>query len=288
MAAAGFDRCGVVEAKTFYNAKQKFQEWLDQGYAEANDYLKRNIDMRFDQRLILEGARTIIVGAVCYKNDTSMGFGDFDGPKIASFARSRDYHKSLKEMLFGVAAELGLSERNIAFKVTADSAPVAEKTLAKAAGIGWIGRNSLINVPHIGSFVQLGELIVAEECDSYSKPFEGNLCYRCNRCVLRCPTGAIRPEGGIDARLCIANRTIEERTTEGFDTHGWLFGCDECQSCCPYNIDSPMYGNERFTPLFDPRDYTEEFWRTLPDEEFAERFGQTALQRALYQKRKKA
>ncbi len=278
MAAAGFDVWGVVPAVELSDAKRRFVEWLEDGNAYRLDYLERNIDKRFSAALLHPGTKSVIVGAVGYKNRISEGYDDGFDAKVASYALSVDYHTSLREMFREVALGLGFSAPK-SVKICVDSAPLAEKTLARAAGIGWIGRNSLIISPLIGSFMVLGELLLPEECDEYSEPLTESGCVGCGRCLLRCPTGAINPGGGINTTLCLSNRTVERASDESFDTHGWVFGCDECQTCCPHNASAPLYRNPRFEPTLNPLDYDADFWATLTPEEAESRFGTTPLMR---------
>ena len=279
MASAGFDAWGVVRAEELSDAKARFESWLSAGNAPTLHYLHRNTDKRFDASLLLEGARSIVVGAVSYKNEFSGGYmADFDA-RIASYALAPDYHTVVKDMLRGVATGLGISDRKAA-KICVDSTPLAEKTLAQLAGIGWVGRNSLIINPQLGSFMVLGALVLTEECDTYSSPYEGDGCVGCGRCLLRCPTGAINPNRTINTTLCISNRTVEPSAESGpFDTHGWVFGCDECQSCCPHNATAPLHTNPRFDRLFTPPDYNRTFWDNLTPEEGKTLFANTPLVR---------
>lgn len=278
MLAVGFDAWGVVRADELSDAKARFEEWMREGNAYQLDYLSRNVEKRFSPALLHQGTRSVIVGAVGYKNRISEGYEAGFDAKVASYALSRDYHNSLREMLREVALGLGYTDHR-SVKICVDSAPLAEKSLARLAGIGWVGRNSLIVSPSLGTFMLLGELLVPDECDEYSEPFEGSGCVGCGRCLLRCPTGAILPKGGINTALCISNRTIEKASSEPFDTHGWVFGCDECQSCCPHNEAAPLWRNPRFEPTFNPLDFDREFWATLTPEEAESRFGTTPLMR---------
>lgn len=278
MAAAGFDAWGVVCAEELSDAKARFVRWLEEGCAYGLDYLARNVDKRFDGRLLHPGTRSIIVGAVSYKNRFSQGYEpDFDA-RIASYATAEDYHTTLREMLREVAVGLGFEDPK-SVKICVDSVPLAEKSLAQRAGIGWIGRNSLIISPELGSFMVLGALLVPEESEEYSEPYVGDGCVGCGRCLLRCPTGAIRPDRSINTALCISNRTIEIASAERFDTHGWVFGCDECQTCCPHNATTPLYRNPRFAPRVTPTDYDSNFWAKLTPEEGKTLFEGTPLVR---------
>lgn len=279
MALAGFDAWGVVRVEKLSDAKERFEEWLAEGNAPDLGYLHRNIDKRFDASLLLEGARSVVVGAVSYKNGFSMGYEADCNTRIASYALAPDYHTMLKDMLRTVAAGLGISDRK-AVKICVDSTPLAEKTLARLAGIGWIGRNSLIISPRLGSFIVLGALVLTEECDSYSAPYEEDGCIGCGRCLLRCPTGAISPNRAINTTLCISNRTVELGSKgANFDTHGWIFGCDECQTCCPHNATAPLHVNPRFDTLINPTDYDSTFWANITPEEGKTLFEGTPLVR---------
>lgn len=278
MAAAGFDAWGVVRAEELSDAKAHFEEWLSSGGDYRLDYLRRNIEKRFDARELLTDAKSIIVGAVSYKNRFSEGYEPNFNARIASYALSEDYHTTLRNMLRKVAVGLGFKEPK-GIKICVDSVPLAEKSLAVRAGIGWQGRNSLVISPLLGSFMVLCALVIPEECDEYSEPFEDDGCVGCGRCLLRCPTGAIAPNRTIKTALCISNRTIEVSNDEPFDTRGWVFGCDECQTCCPHNESAPLFRNPLFAPRLNPTDYDRAFWDNLTPEEGKKLFGSTPITR---------
>ena len=123
-----------------------------------------------------------------------------------------------------------------------DTAPLAEKQLAVEAGLGWIGRQSLLVMPDLGSYVVLGELLLTDQTDRYDTPYAGSGCGACRRCVEHCPTGAIVSDRVVDTNRCIACHTIERQPAAEVTLDGWIFGCDACQSCCPYNRLSPRPG----------------------------------------------
>jgi epoxyqueuosine reductase len=268
MIGEGFDLCGITPVRVFADQRAFYEGWLERGYGGSLDYMKRNVDKRFDAGLLVPGARSIIVCGVSYKNDTSMGYGESCVPKIASYARAADYHTTIKSMLRAAAAKLEEQYGAFGWRAFTDSAPVLEKRAAAEAGLGWIGRNTLLVSPRFGSFVLLGELIIDCEVDVYDTPLAGAGCGNCSRCTDACPNNALTSEG-IDTRKCIACMTIEKGDTpDSASTHGWLFGCDECQSVCPHNASAPMYSNPLFAPLFDPREITIEDWQAQAPEQF--------------------
>lgn len=280
-AEVGFDRCGVASVRHLASGEERFRRWLDEGHHSSLDYLTRNIEKRFDPAKLVEGARTVVVCAVSYKNAISAGYAEDWRTKIASYACNRDYHTTLKELLWELLRRLKTLSPAVEGRAFVDSAPVAEKAWAVEAGLGWIGRQSLLITPDFGSFVHLGELIITEEMDSYDEPLKGVGCGACRRCVEACPTGAIladRP--AIDTARCIACHTIEREPATEIDLNGWIFGCDGCQQVCPYNHRAPMHRHQGFDPLFDPRTLSPEAWHAMTEEEFHDRFAQTPMTRS--------
>jgi epoxyqueuosine reductase len=289
--SAGFDLCGITSCRHFAENEHYFREWLSAGYGADLGYLERNIDKRFDVAQLFEGAKSIIVCAVNYKSPRSLGYPTDSNTKVASYACNCDYHTTLKEMLSQLYSSLKEVCPDLRARAFTDSAPLLEKQLAVEAGLGWIGRQSLLITPEFGSFVLLAELVVDQEVDCYDTPFEGSRCGECLRCVEACPNSAILPTKCIDARRCISRLTIENEpsvTDEKIVLNGWIFGCDECQSCCPHNRATPYATNPNFYPaLFDPAAISAEQWLTMADNEFVDRFGSTPLMRSGLQRLQK-
>lgn len=279
-AQAGFDLCGVAPCRHLAANEARFRRWLGQGYQSSLAYLERHTEKRFDPARLVEGARTAVVCAVAYKNRTSDGYPATCRTKIASYACTTDYHTTIRNMLRGMLQALKAAHPGLEGRAFVDTAPLAEKQLAVEAGLGWIGRQSLLVTPQFGSFVLLGELLLNDETDAYDTPFEGSRCGSCRACIEHCPTGAILDERMIDTGRCIACHTIEREPDTGVDLDGWIFGCDACQSCCPYNRRAPQHRNPAFDTLFDPAELDAEAWRALDERQFTDCFGTTPLTRS--------
>lgn len=276
----GFDACGVTPCRHLAQNEKWFRDWLGQGMHSSLEYLGRNLDTRFDTRRLVEGAQTVVVCAVSYKNHTSEGYPANAQTKIASYACARDYHPTIKGMLTTLFNALRVEYPQLTGRAFTDTAPLLEKQLAVEAGLGWIGRQSLLVTPRHGSYVLLGELVLTEAADCYDTPFEGSRCGRCHNCIESCPTGAIVSPKVIDTARCIACHTIEREPHTHIDLDGWIFGCDRCQSCCPYNQKAPLHTNPLFDPLIDPSQLDATTWRAMSAEEFSERFSATPLPRS--------
>lgn len=277
----GFDLVGVVRAEPLYEERNRFKEWLLGGNASTLHYLERNIEKRFDAGLLVDGSRSVIICAVSYLSPYAKSDLSGSSTKIAAYALNRDYHLTIKEMLAEVAQRLKVFAPQLRYRAFTDSAPLSEKSYARRAGLGWIGRNSLLVNPKYGSMLHLGELIINEEVDEYDTPREMVGCGECRRCVEACPNGAIMEDRSIDTNRCISCRTIErEESGEDIALDGWIFGCDACQSVCPYNRRAPLHTNPRFDPLFDPTTLGAEQWLAMTDEEFARLAGATPMTRA--------
>ena len=279
-ADAGFDLCGLAPCRHLVENESMLRAWLGKGYQSSLAYMERNVEKRADPRKLVEGARTAVVCAVSYKNRAGEGYPPGHRTKVASYACAADYHTTIKGMLGRMLDALRASRPDLSGRAFVDTAPLLEKQLAVEAGLGWIGRQSLLVTPQYGTFVVLGELLLDQEADSYDTPFAGSRCGTCRRCIEACPTGAILPDRMIDTGRCIACHTIERQPDTPIGLNGWIFGCDACQNACPWNDCTPQHRNPSFDPLFDPRSMDAAAWRELDEEAFAERFGRTPLMRS--------
>lgn len=277
----GFDLVGVVRAEHLKEEYNRFNEWLLEGNASTLDYLKRNVEKRFDASRLVEGGRSVVICAISYLSPYSRGYDEGAKTKIASYALARDYHVTIKELLTKLAEQLKGHNPQLRYRAFTDSAPLAEKSHAVRGGLGWIGHNSLLVTPHHGSMLHLGELVIDDEVDEYDAPMEAVGCGECMRCIEACPNSAILANRTIDTRRCISCRTIE-REDEGEDVNldGWIFGCDACQTVCPYNKRAPLHTNPLFDPLFDPTTLSIKEWQEMTTVKFEAMAGTTPLTRA--------
>ncbi len=276
---ADFDLCGVTRAEYLPEGESHFREWLAAGYGDGLDYLHRNGEVRFDTSRLVEGARTVVVCGVNYKNIYSVAQDLADGVGIASYAMMRDYHKTIKRMLKRLQQALTTIYPSLTGRCFTDSAPLLEKHLAVQAGLGWIGRQSLLVTPQYSTFVLLGELVIDRDVDHYDVALaDGNRCGECRRCVDSCPAGVINENRTIDTRGCVACRTIEHKESGSAPLSGWIFGCDTCQSCCPYNQSTPLSQCVDMQPILMRRSAEE--WMQTTSEEFAQYAQGTSLKRS--------
>lgn len=278
----GFSLCGVAKCRPLDVSRARFEDWLADGNGDGLDYLARNIDKRFDPTLLVEGAKTVIICALNYRNEITNGYSAEARCKIASYACTTDYHTTIKTMLHELFGRLREGNPTLSGRAFVDSAPLAEKAWAVEAGLGWIGRQSLLITREYGSTVLLGALVVCDDADSYDEPYTGDGCGECRRCIEACPNRAILSCRAIDSRRCISRLTIEREaiTPDGCSLHGWIFGCEECQNACPYNHSKPAATLPSIAPTFDPRQISAKEWCSMSDDEFSVRFGRTPMARS--------
>jgi epoxyqueuosine reductase len=281
----GFELAGVARAEPLAGDFERYQDWVAQDMAGKMGYLTdRRAEIRRDPRNLLPGARSIICVGKLY-NQAAPPVQE--GRAIFSrYALGKDYHDVMREALESLAHRLSAIEPH-QWRVCVDTAPLLERSYARQAGLGWIGRNTcLINEP-LGSWFFLGEVITTLELESDSPP--PDRCGTCARCIEACPTEAIVPDGDewkLDARRCIAYLNIELKGPIPEEQRHWLgsrvFGCDICQDVCPWNARAPETTEPAFQPLYDPVPPLEEL-AALSADDFRHRFRGTAVMRAKHE-----
>jgi epoxyqueuosine reductase len=285
-AELGFDRCGIAAAGNV-DPDDRFDAWLDAGFNADMEWMARNRDVRKDIRLLLPGARSVVVVARNYyapRPDVSDTAGVYHG-RVSRYAWGLDYHRIMREPMKRLAAriqELGGAGNGAVCAISVDSGRVLEKFWAAHAGVGWIGRNSVVNVPGIGSFVFLGVVATTIEL-APDVPMESK-CGSCRLCIDSCPTRAITECQGVDARRCLSYLTVEKRGDIPSEYHRALgnrvFGCDTCQEACPYNSAPPVTDEPGFLPRMDQANPELRELSVIDDAEFLQRFSGTAILRA--------
>ncbi len=288
-AEAGFTLCGIASARVLDEYAPRFAAGLEASGDRALHYLADRPQRRLDPSYLVPGARSVIVCAVNYRNRYSGGYPDgFPGPKICSYALSTKYQPKINAMLTEMLGRLKADIPDVSGRAFCDTSAILEKAWAAEAGLGWIGRNSLLVNPDYGSFLLLGELVIDAECDRYDAPYEGPGCGECRRCMEMCPAGAIPRAHTINTGRCISALTIEKvREPAAAELHGWIYGCDECQNVCPWNRARPKHENPAFDPVLDPADLPAERWLSMEEDEFSRIFAGTPLLRTGLERIKK-
>ncbi|MGP5515610.1 tRNA epoxyqueuosine(34) reductase QueG [Psychrobacter alimentarius] len=266
--ALGFADCGFLSVHHPLFAQQilQLQQWLDKGYEGQLQFMHNNHHLRANPDQLVEGAKTIISVRMDYltQTPTPRTVSDNDHPNqgiIARYARGRDYHKTMRSRLKQLALNIETmlpewqhlnigSDQDLIFRPFSDSAPIFERPIAEAAGLGWTGKHTLLLNKQAGSFFVLGELFVSLELPD-DQPVKAH-CGSCSACIDICPTQAIVAPYELNASACISYLTIEH---DGVIDHKYrraignrVFGCDDCQLICPWNRYANLTSVDDFAP----------------------------------------
>lgn len=281
-AAQGFLACGITDlAPSQFPAA--LDGWLAAGFGGTMRYLHRQAAKRKEPARIVAGATRAIVVLDNYAPPPEPPDAtDGAGVQVAKYARGADYHHVTLERLDRLAAWLVTEGATIA-RAYADAGPVPERELAQRAGLGWMGKNTMLLRPGVGSLFFIGTVLTDLDL-AVDAPFALDHCGTCTRCLDACPTAAFVAPHVLDATRCISYLTIEQKGPIPDDfvplAGGWAFGCDICNDVCPWN--------ERFTApttiaAFLPRPVPDradpEYFARMDEAEFAQRFADTPLSR---------
>ena len=308
----GFFACGIAQAAPVDAAiAADYTAWLAQSGNADMAYLANNTDKRMDPRLLMPGVRSIVSVALSYVPARHIPYGEL---QLAAYAYGLDYHDVMKAKLRRLASLveewLGESRKqgeamanshdgspnnaapqasdgqNQRFRCFCDTAPVLERYWAVQAGIGWIGRNRQLIIPHAGSMFFLGELFLDVDLE-YDKPMPSR-CGNCRACLDACPTGALREgRSNFDAFACLSYQTIENRgplsATAAQSMGDTIYGCDRCQQACPWN----RFATPTTEPSLCPKDellsMTRADWQNLSVDDYRRLFKGSAVKRAKYE-----
>ena len=279
----GFSFCGISRAEFLSEEAPRLEAWLRRGYQGKMGYLENHFDKRLDPTLLVPGARSVV--SLLYNYYPEKDLASDDGYKVAKYAYGEDYHFIIKDKLREFVESMRSAIGDVGGRAFVDSAPVMERAWAQRAGLGWIGKNSLLLNRDSGSFHFLAELIIDLELE-YDGPVK-DYCGTCTACMDACPTDAIPAPYVVDGSKCISYFTIELKDEIPVEVKGkfenWIFGCDICQDVCPWNRFARPHHEPRFKPSPEFESMTPADWRDLSEEVFKKVFKDSPLKRSKYE-----
>jgi epoxyqueuosine reductase len=280
--ALGFELAGIAAAGPV-DGFEKFRNWLDQGFAGEMHYLERHGAARRDPQSILTEVRSVVMVGMNYKpldddgDALEPGFG-----RVARYARGADYHDVLRGKLRQLLAEIQKLAPGCRGRAVVDTAPLLERDFARRAGLGWLGKNTMLLNKRLGSYFFLGALLLDLPLEA-DPSHDTSHCGTCTACLEACPTSAFTAPGILDARRCISYLTIELRGSIAEEFRkplgDWVFGCDICQEVCPWNRKAPAGKDPSLQSGGDLEGLDCVELLSMSLEQFRARFGGTAFLR---------
>ena len=308
----GFFACGIARAEPVdAETAAAVRGWISKGSQATMDYMANYTEKRLNPCLLVPGTKSIVSLAMNYAPAQTMPETEY---QLAAYAYGQDYHDVMKAKLRQLAALIankfeGESDSEVGendgdntaittsktdetnpepvgeIRVFVDTAPVLERYWAQRAGLGWIGKNHQLIIPRAGSMFFLGEIFLPYEFDSYDSPMPSR-CGNCRRCIEACPTCAITDEWGFDSEKCLSYQLIENRgelSEQAKQSMGTtIYGCDRCQTACPWN----KFAIPNTTPEFQPKSellaMTKADWHNLTIDEYRALFKGSAVKRVKF------
>ena len=308
----GFFACGIARAEPVdAETAAAVRGWISKGSQATMDYMANYTEKRLNPCLLVPGTKSIVSLAMNYAPAQTMPETEY---QLAAYAYGQDYHDVMKAKLRQLAALIankfeGESDSEVGenngdstaittsktdetnpepageIRVFVDTAPVLERYWAQRAGLGWIGKNHQLIIPRAGSMFFLGEVFLPYEFDSYDSPMPSR-CGNCRRCIEACPTCAITDEWGFDSEKCLSYQLIENRgelSEQAKQSMGTtIYGCDRCQTACPWN----KFAIPNTTPEFQPKSellaMTKADWHNLTIDEYRALFKGSAVKRVKF------
>lgn len=273
------EACGIARATPVSeDASRRYRQWLAAGGNGCMDYAARYLDVRDNPELLLDGACSVIVVAMNYY---PARFQKEDAPQFAYYAYGRDYHEVMRDRLQRLATYIREIAPGSDTRCCVDTAPLRERYWAVQAGVGFVGDNNALILPGKGSYFFLGAIITTLELQP-DEPCRLT-CGSCGACEKACPAGALKNGRPVDASRCLSCLTIEYRgelpewTREALGNR--VYGCDECQRCCPHNRGALPTAVPELQPSDDFLALTAEEILAMEQPEFSRLFSHSAVKR---------
>ncbi len=287
-AELGFNELGVTLPDTGVHA-ERLQQWLDAGRHGEMSYMEDHGDKRYTPTSLVPGTLRVISVRMDYlpgPDSPKEALRDREKAYISRYTLGRDYHKLIRKRLATLAKRIDEAVSGFDYRAFVDSAPVMERALAQRAGLGWIGKNTMLLNRKAGSFFFLGEIFTSAPLP-VDQPYEAEHCGSCSACLDLCPTNAFPSPHVLDARRCISYLTVELKGSIPEELRALMgnrvFGCDDCQLVCPWNRFSKPTKEDDFQPrhqLDNSELATLFLWS---EEEFLKRTEGSAIRRTGYQ-----
>jgi epoxyqueuosine reductase len=278
----GFMYCGVSKAAFLEEEAPRLERWLNQNMHGQMHYMENHFDKRLNPTLLVEGAKSVVSLLLNYFPEEKQTAEDTY--KLSKYAYGTDYHFVIKDKLKTLLNYINEEIGEVDGRCFVDSAPVLDKAWAKKSGLGWIGKNSNLITPQVGSFYFIAELIIDLELEP-DGPIK-DYCGSCTRCIDACPTDAIVEPYVVDGSKCISYFTIELKDQLPQEMNGkfgnWVFGCDICQDVCPWNRFSKPHSEPLFNPHSQLLELKKRDWEELTHELFTQLFKKSAVKRTGY------
>ena len=230
----------------FMEHQSRYQNWIDKSYHGSMTYLERGLERRMDPRNLMSTAKSILCVAVPYPTKRPGFESAADGPRYARYLHGKDYHIEIRDQLESLICELKMDLRSanadgLEYKVCVDTSALLERTWAYLCGLGWLGKNTLLIHPKLGSYFFIGTVLLSKKTGR-TPNIKPNYCGQCTRCLSGCPTQAFVGTSELDSRKCISYLNLEDRSEWPDQTNNdnvlgpCLAGCDICQEVCPFNL----------------------------------------------------
>lgn len=279
----GFFACGISTAGFLDDDAERVEKWLNKGMQGEMQYLERNREKRYDSTRLVENAQSVI--SVLFNYFPKEEIPSKSHYKISKYAYGKDYHYILKQKLARLLEKIEDMTGTREARIFTDSAPVLDRAVARRAGLGFTGKNTLLINREGGSFFFIGHIILDLELTADTETVE-NYCGNCTKCIDACPTNALLPFE-LDARKCISYLTIEYRGEKIPDEFKgkwkqWIFGCDICQDVCPWNRKARPHNEPAFEPSELLLNRQKADWENLGKPAFKKLFKGTAVERTGY------